>query len=215
MLWRAAAWFSSIAGSATTYSTRSAGSTRPATSSASSRRARSARSNSRAASLCGYFLEIALPVPDRELAKQYWERLGFVGLDEPDAALPHVSCTSDSIDIGLYDPAHLRLPTLMFDTDEVKESLARLAECRHPPSGPVPAPLRQQPAAMLVGARGDADPARERLVPGPATRSSFTRICILDAQRAQKSGEGREPESGLSHRERCLARATGPRRSPP
>jgi hypothetical protein len=101
-------------------------------------------------SLCGYFLEIALPVPDRELAKQYWERLGFVGLDEPDAALPHVSCTSDTIDIGLYDPAQLRLPTLMFDS-EVKESLARLTSAGIAPSGPPPP---HQPAAMLVAPEG-------------------------------------------------------------
>ena len=105
-------------------------------------------------SLCGYFLEIALAVPDRELAKQYWERLGFVGLDEPDAELPHVSCTSDSIDIGLYDPAQLRVPTLMFETDEVKESLARLTSAGIAPSGPVPAPLRHRPAAMLVAPEG-------------------------------------------------------------
>ena len=105
-------------------------------------------------SLCGYFLEIALPVSGRELAKQYWEKLGFVGLDEPEAALPHVSCTSDSIDIGLYDPAHVRVPTLMFETDEVKESLARLADSGIAPSGRVPAPLRQQPAAMLAAPEG-------------------------------------------------------------
>jgi catechol 2,3-dioxygenase-like lactoylglutathione lyase family enzyme len=106
------------------------------------------------ASRCGYFIEIALPVPDRELAKQYWEELGFVGLEEPDAALPHISCTSDSIDIGLYDSAQLRAPTLMFETDEFKESLARLAEVGITPSGPVPAPLRHQPAAALATPEG-------------------------------------------------------------
>jgi catechol 2,3-dioxygenase-like lactoylglutathione lyase family enzyme len=105
-------------------------------------------------SLCGYFAEIALPAPDRELAKEWWERLGFVGLDEPDAALPHVSCTSDSIDIGLYDPAQLRVPTLMFEADDLKECLARLADAGVAPAGTVPAPLRQQPAAMLTAPEG-------------------------------------------------------------
>ena len=80
--------------------------------------------------------------------------------------LPHVSCTSDSIDIGLYDPAHLRLPTLVFDADDVEEALARLASSGISPSGPVPAPLRQQPAAMLVAPEGTPLPAREGLVPG-------------------------------------------------
>jgi catechol 2,3-dioxygenase-like lactoylglutathione lyase family enzyme len=106
------------------------------------------------ASLCGYFLEIALPVPDREHAKHYWEELGFVGLDEPDAALAHVSCTSDSIDIGLYDPAQLRLPTLMFEADDLAESLARLASAGITPPGPVPAALRDRPAALLAAPEG-------------------------------------------------------------
>lgn len=105
-------------------------------------------------SQCGYFLEIGLPVPDRDIAKQYWEQLGFVGLDEPEAALPHVSCTSDSIDIGLYDPVQLRVPTLVFETEELKESIARLAGSGIAPSGPVPAPLRNQPAAMLAAPEG-------------------------------------------------------------
>jgi catechol 2,3-dioxygenase-like lactoylglutathione lyase family enzyme len=105
-------------------------------------------------SLCGYFLEIALPVPDREIAKQYWEELGFVGLDEPDAGLPHVSCTSDSIDIGLYDPAQLRLPTLVFEADDVAAALARLASAGVTPSGPGPATLRDRPAAMLAAPEG-------------------------------------------------------------
>jgi catechol 2,3-dioxygenase-like lactoylglutathione lyase family enzyme len=105
-------------------------------------------------SLCGYFLEIGLTAPSREAAKQYWEGFGFVGMDEPDASLPHVSCTSDSIDIGLYDPAHLRVPTLLFDAGDVGGSLARLAEAGVLPSGQTPLPLRQGPAAVLTAPEG-------------------------------------------------------------
>jgi catechol 2,3-dioxygenase-like lactoylglutathione lyase family enzyme len=107
-------------------------------------------------SLCGYFLEIGLPAPDRELAKQYWERFGFVGMDELDAPMPHVSCTSDAIDIGLYDPAHLRAPTLLFDAGDVGGALARLAEAGISPSGQTPPPLRQRPAAVLTAPEGTA-----------------------------------------------------------
>jgi hypothetical protein len=42
----------------------------------------------------------------------------------------------------------------MFDTDDIKESLARLADAGIAPSGPVPAPLRQLPAAMLAAPEG-------------------------------------------------------------
>jgi catechol 2,3-dioxygenase-like lactoylglutathione lyase family enzyme len=105
-------------------------------------------------SLCGYFLEIALPTASRDEAKEFWETLGFVGIDEPQALLPHVSCTSDSIDIGLYDPAHLRGPTLLFETADVAGALARLAEVGISPSGQVPPPLRQGPAAVLMAPEG-------------------------------------------------------------
>ena len=87
-------------------------------------------------SLCGYFLEIALPTPDPAAAKAFWERFGFVGWDEPNGPMPHVACTSDSINVGLYDPAHLRVPTLKFDAGDVAGALARLAAaCLIAPEG--------------------------------------------------------------------------------
>jgi len=105
-------------------------------------------------SLCGYFLEIGLPVTSSAAAKEYWEQFGFVGMDEPDAPLPHVSCTSDTIDVGLYDPAHLRRSTLLFDSGDVGGALARLAEIGVVPEGRVPAPLAQVPAAVLIAPEG-------------------------------------------------------------
>ena len=96
-------------------------------------------------SLCGYFLEIALPAPQRDAAKEFWEKLGFVGMDEPDALLPHVSCTSDSVNIGLYEPAHLRRPTLLFDAGDVGGTLGRLAEAGILPAGQVPLQCNSPP----------------------------------------------------------------------
>ena len=105
-------------------------------------------------SLCGYFLEIALPAASRDEAKDFWEKFGFVGIEEPDAPLPHVSCTSDSIDIGLYEPAHLLGPTLLFETGDVAGTLARLADVGVLPTGQVPLPLRQRPATALMAPEG-------------------------------------------------------------
>jgi catechol 2,3-dioxygenase-like lactoylglutathione lyase family enzyme len=104
-------------------------------------------------SLCGYFLEIGLPTPDRERAKDYWEHLGFVGMDEPGALLAHVSCTSDSIDIGLYDPADLPLPALLFETADLRATLARLADGGVEPSRQGAA-LRSRGAAVLSAPEG-------------------------------------------------------------
>jgi catechol 2,3-dioxygenase-like lactoylglutathione lyase family enzyme len=105
-------------------------------------------------SRCGYFLEIALPTSTLDVSKAYWEQFGFVAMDEWDDRLPHVSCTSDYIDLGLYDPSHLRRPTLRFEVDDVGGTLARLAEIGVSPSGEIPSPLRQVPAAVLVAPEG-------------------------------------------------------------
>jgi catechol 2,3-dioxygenase-like lactoylglutathione lyase family enzyme len=105
-------------------------------------------------SRCGYFVEISLPTQAVEPAKAYWERFGFVGIDEMNERLPHISCTSDHIDLGLYHAAHLRLPALRFEVDDVAGTLARLAEHGILPSGEIPPPLRQGPAAVLTGPEG-------------------------------------------------------------
>jgi catechol 2,3-dioxygenase-like lactoylglutathione lyase family enzyme len=105
-------------------------------------------------SRCGYFLEIALPTPDRGASKAYWEQFGFVGIDEAEDRLPHVSCTSDYVNLGLYDPSHLRRPTLRFEADDVGGTLARLAEIGISPTGEIPSPLRHVPAAVLIAPEG-------------------------------------------------------------
>ncbi len=93
-----------------------------------------AKRTARDLSLCGYFLEIALPAADREAAKHYWERFGFVGMEEPDAALPQ--------------------PTLMYEAGDMGGTLLRLAEVGIVPTGRLPPPLRSLPAAALVAPEG-------------------------------------------------------------
>lgn len=105
-------------------------------------------------SRCGYFLEIAMPAPERELAKAYWEDFGFVGMEELGDLLPHVACTSDYIDLGLYHPADLRRATLRFEVDDVGGTLAHLADKGIVPNGELPPGLRSVPAAMLLAPEG-------------------------------------------------------------
>jgi hypothetical protein len=105
-------------------------------------------------SYCGYFLEIALPAADRELAKMYWEDFGFVGMEEASDRMPHIACTSDFIDLGLYHPADLRRATLRFEVDDVGGALAHLADKGLVPNGEVPPGLRSAPAAMLIAPEG-------------------------------------------------------------
>jgi hypothetical protein len=105
-------------------------------------------------SRCGYFLEIAFPAADRESAKNYWEDFGFVGMEESSDRMPHISCTSDFIDLGLYHPGDLRRATLRFEVDDVGEALAHLADKGVVPNGEVPPGLRSAPAAMVVAPEG-------------------------------------------------------------
>ena len=105
-------------------------------------------------SRCGYFLEIAVPAPDRESAKAYWEDFGFVGMEEFEDRLPHISCTSDYIDLGLYRPADLRRATLRFEVDDVGGTLADLADKGIVPNGEMPPGLREGGAAVLVAPEG-------------------------------------------------------------
>ena len=79
-------------------------------------------------SICGYFQEIALPAAAPAVAKGFWEKLGFIGLEAPEAALPHVACTSDSIDIGLYPRARLPAPLLIFEVEDLGAARAQLLQ---------------------------------------------------------------------------------------
>lgn len=99
---------------------------------------------------CGYFAGIGLPVSDADTAKAFWERIGFVGMEEPTSALPHVACTSDSIDLGLYLPAQLPAPTLLFEVENIEKTRAEIAVRGVTPSGRVPGSLKA--SAILLHA---------------------------------------------------------------
>ena len=105
-------------------------------------------------SSCGYFEEIAIPTRDLEGAKAFWEGAGFVGMDEPDAILPHISCTSDFVDIGLYDHQQMAEPTLIFDADDIHTRVSKLAAAGVEAAKELPTALRGTPAAMFVAPEG-------------------------------------------------------------
>jgi hypothetical protein len=75
-------------------------------------------------------------------------------MEEPGDCLPHIACTSDFIDLGLYHPADLRRATLRFEVDDVGGTLAHLADTGIVPNGELPPGLRSVPAAMLVAPEG-------------------------------------------------------------
>jgi catechol 2,3-dioxygenase-like lactoylglutathione lyase family enzyme len=103
-------------------------------------------------SQCGYFAEVALPCGSLEASKGYWEGLGFVGMDEPDDLLPHVTCTSDFIDIGLYESRSLRRAGLRFEVDDVAAALKNIAAAGIQPAKD--AVLKAPHGALLLAPEG-------------------------------------------------------------
>ncbi len=105
-----------------------------------------------ATSQCGYFTEIALPCADLAVGKNYWENLGFVGMDEATDRFPHVSCTSDFVDVGLYESGPLRRAGLRFEVEHIDRALAALDGLGLSPSRDAAA--RAARAAVLIAPEG-------------------------------------------------------------
>jgi len=85
-----------------------------------------------------------------------WERgvRGIARLGRGARHGPHVCCTSDTIDIGLYEPAHLLGPTLLFEVDDLSKALGRLGAIDVAPAGRAPVSPRQMRAAVLLAPEG-------------------------------------------------------------
>ncbi|MDE2349204.1 MAG: hypothetical protein KGL92_11940 [Gammaproteobacteria bacterium] len=92
-------------------------------------------------SLLGYFREIALPAADFAASKAHWEGIGFVGVDEPDAPEPHIGCTSDTVDVGLYEPQRVGRPSLVFEVTDPAAAVERIAAAGLEPAARAGAPF--------------------------------------------------------------------------
>jgi catechol 2,3-dioxygenase-like lactoylglutathione lyase family enzyme len=78
-------------------------------------------------SACGWFEAFSIPTPDPAASKAFWERFGFVALDEVDAPWPHLPLTRDDISLALHRPRVLDAPALVFEAEDMRERIARLA----------------------------------------------------------------------------------------
>lgn len=77
---------------------------------------------------CGYFSEFALPVPQFESARRFWEPLGFVALEEIAQPFGRMTLTSDTLNIGLYRSRAFRTPMLVFEDEQMAERIDSLRE---------------------------------------------------------------------------------------
>ena len=102
----------------------------------------------------GWFEEFALPVANLDTARAYWERLGFVTAAEESEPWPHLSLTSDTLDLGLYLTRELTAPTLVFSADDLARVRARLAEIGVEPEARLPRSLDPTTHLALIAPEG-------------------------------------------------------------
>jgi hypothetical protein len=106
------------------------------------------------ATTCGYFSEFGIPTREPQLAREFWERLGFVAMDEEPLPFPRTTITSDLLNLGLYRSRAFRQPVLTFEEDNMAERLAVLRErgCRL--SDEMPDSLDERESGILIAPEG-------------------------------------------------------------
>jgi hypothetical protein len=107
-------------------------------------------------SALGWFEEFVIPVAALEPAQAFWERIGFVTTGEGSEPFPHLSLTSDHLNIGLYLTRELRAPTLVFSNDDVPGCVARLKDLGIAAEARLPRSLRAGEHALFLAPEGTA-----------------------------------------------------------
>jgi predicted lactoylglutathione lyase len=107
-------------------------------------------------SRCGWFSEFSLPCNDFAIAKQFWEKLGFVALDESDVGYINQPLTGDGLSLTLHRPRTLDRPMLVFRESDMRERLAALRDLDVPFSAELPRGLDPAANALLEAPEGTA-----------------------------------------------------------
>jgi catechol 2,3-dioxygenase-like lactoylglutathione lyase family enzyme len=104
-------------------------------------------------SLCGDFAEVSLPARDFAAAQAFWEPLGFVAAEEAPVPYPHLTLTSDHLDLAFHAPQVCAGPMLVFHAADMSARLERLRTLGFAP-GPVPASVHAGASSALLEAPG-------------------------------------------------------------
>jgi len=105
-------------------------------------------------SLCGYFAEFSLPTTKFDEAKSFWEPLGFVATEEPDAPYAHLPLTSDHLDLAFHQPRTLDQPMLVLRDPGMRERLARIRALGVKETGELPRGLPEKGNALIESPEG-------------------------------------------------------------
>jgi catechol 2,3-dioxygenase-like lactoylglutathione lyase family enzyme len=105
-------------------------------------------------STCGYFSELGVPVRDYKMAHEFWESLGFVGMEPEHEPLSRLVLTGNHFNLALYKSRALRQPVLTFEDENMRERLARLRERNFRLSDEMPDSLDAATNAVLIAPEG-------------------------------------------------------------
>jgi len=105
-------------------------------------------------STCGYFTEVGIPVRNYDIGRDFWESLGFVGMEAVAEPFGRLSLTSDFLNLGLYRSRAVRQPVLTFEDGDMPERLARLRELKLSLIDEMPDSLDAKRNAVLVAPEG-------------------------------------------------------------
>jgi hypothetical protein len=105
-------------------------------------------------SSCGYFVEYGIPVREFSPARDFWEQLSFVAMEEETTPFSRISLTSNYLNIGLHRSRAIRQPLLVFEDPEMRERLTHLKERGIDLSDEMPDSLDEHHNAVLIAPEG-------------------------------------------------------------
>jgi catechol 2,3-dioxygenase-like lactoylglutathione lyase family enzyme len=103
---------------------------------------------------CGYFVELGIPTRDADSGRRFWERLGFVAMEEELLPFARTQLTSDHLNLGLYRSRAFRHALLTFEDEQMRERLTRLRERGFRLSDEMPDNLDDSTNAILEAPEG-------------------------------------------------------------
>jgi catechol 2,3-dioxygenase-like lactoylglutathione lyase family enzyme len=107
-------------------------------------------------SLCGYFAFLSLPERDFTAARIFWEQAGFVSMGEEDDPFPHQPLTSDHLDLAFHSRRTFDAPLLVFESETIAVTIARLRAIGISPSDDLPRGLDPERHALIEAPEGTA-----------------------------------------------------------
>ncbi len=105
-------------------------------------------------SVLGDFTEFSIPATDFTAMREFWEKLGFVALEESESPYLHLPMTSDHLDVAAHRPRTLDAPALVFSAPDSAARIAKLRALDVPLSADLPRGLDPKTHALLEAPEG-------------------------------------------------------------